>query len=96
MATKIELEKEKVFLTEQEQEAIKSVNSKQENLQRKLIELGEIEVMIDSLEDTADSLKIEIKKLKEDFNTFNLKVSNDLLQKYGKCTLGENWEIINE
>lgn len=93
---KVELEKEKVFLTEQEQEAIKSVNTKQENLQRKLIELGEVEIMIDTLEDNAYNLKVEIKKLKEDFNTFNLKVSNDLLQKYGKCTLGENWEVINE
>lgn len=96
MANKAELEKEKVFLTEEEQETIKAVNVKQENLQRKLIELGETEVMIDTLEDSADNLKTEIKKLKEEFNTFNLKVSNDLLQKYGKCVLGENWEVISE
>ena len=97
-AKKEEKEADKVtFLTEEEKEKVIQNHNKGIELQNKLIEFGETEILIGELKEKCDNFKKEIKKLKEQYKSESLELNNQLMIKYGnKYTIKENGQVITE
>lgn len=78
---------EKQFLTQEELQTLKNIQSQTQNL---ILELGEIELIKIQMENRYDNAKLFLSELSKQENEFN----SSLFEKYGKFSLNpENGEI---
>lgn len=85
---------EKTYLTEQEANDFKIIQQQQQSFQQKLLTIGEIEVNITALKNKVEKLKLEAAEQSKDLELNQTKVIGSLNSKYGKFSIGENYEVI--
>ena len=84
------------YLTEEEKNKIKEVQQIQVNLQQKLIEYAETDLLIKDLNSKLESSISDIQKLQKELESKNKDLSIELLQKYGKFNITEDGEVIRQ
>lgn len=85
---------EKTYLTEQEAKDFQTIQQQQQNFQQQLLTIGDIEVNITALKKKVEKLKLEAAEQSKDLELNQTKVIGGLGSKYGKFSLGENFEVI--
>lgn len=91
---KVVKEEKKVFLTEEERQALEILQKKQQLLAQQKDYLAELNVAIYESKEKALSVTKEIPNLKKDIELTESNLVNQLTAKYGKFQLSENGEVI--